>query len=161
MIIEFVTVLFIHALPLTAVIKCVGGLFCCLLLLTVNRKHKAAPEEKELPDLYLQRNQATVTLKYKFLEYSNLFSHILILCITTNVDEKEKHIRINVKSSAAFKKKRCSLLRCIWRGSRGRLPWGESLRGHHWSRSQVNEQEILVLSEDRQVTQTYNRFGKS
>lgn len=44
MIIEFATILFIHLLLLITTIKCVGRFFSCLLLLTVNQKHKVSLE---------------------------------------------------------------------------------------------------------------------
>lgn len=75
---------------------------------------------------------------YIFIEYSNLSNVILILCLTTNVDEKEPHIQSNLKS--------CTLLRtkgvcyCLRLKTQARTPFlGTTSQGHHrsekWTRN--------------------------
>lgn len=115
-----------------------------VLFTIVNQKHKVSletstgkeratrPVSSEKPshchfEIYIPR----VFLGMYIEEYLNLFNHILILCITTSVNEKETHIRINRKSSAAFKRKSvCSCIvseEVVKNASCSR----ESLRGHH------------------------------
>lgn len=117
MIIEFATISFIHLLLLITTIKCVGGFFSCLRLLTVNQKHKVSleastgrgrgtrPVPSEKPSYC--HFEKYIPRVFKFLQsYSkSLHHHKHGLERNTHPEQSEKLYCIQ--------KKQCLLLHCV------------------------------------------------
>lgn len=84
-------------------------IFVPLTIVTCELKIWRWLEKKALPDLYLQKKTSYCQFEN---DYLNLSNHILILCITTEVDWKNTHPN-QPKKLYLIQKERCSLLCCV------------------------------------------------